>query len=40
MTKKLIKKPSPNNMIELQKILDVTSLLIANRGINKLMKNL
>ena len=40
MTKKSIKKPSPNNMIELQKILDVTSALIANRGINKLMKNL
>jgi len=40
MTKKLIKKPSPNNMIELQKILDVASVLIANREINKLMKNL
>gem|GEM_PF-3113322 len=40
MTKKSIKKPSPNNMIELQKILDVTSLSISNRGINKLIKNL
>jgi len=27
-------------MIELQKILDVASVLIANREINKLMKNL